>query len=279
MLSTLVEPFTYTYMLKAIGAATLIGAACAALSVFLLLRGWSLIGDALSHAVVPGVAGAYALGLSFPLGALVAGILAVLSMLGLSHIARFKQDAIIGLVFSAFFALGLLIISINPTAISINAVIYGNILSLSDHDLIQIIFMTIIILSFVTLKWRDMLLLFFDPIQAHTAGLSVRRWRITFFLALSIAIVASLQAVGAILVIALLITPGATAYLLSDRFGIVLTIAVIIGALTAFIGAYLSYFADGVTGGLIVVLQALIFIPVFLFAPKHGVFMRKRQQT
>lgn len=275
MIEWLLEPFTYNYMVKAMAASALVGTVCALLSVFLMLKGWSLIGDALSHAVVPGVAGAYALGLPYAMGAFFTGFLAATAILGLNQIARLKQDAVIGFVFSAFFAAGLLLISLNPTSINITAIIYGNILGMSDSDLWQIMFIAAVTLVLFALKWRDFMLMFFDETQAVAAGLNVTRWKIIFFAMLSAAVVSSLQAVGAILVIALVITPGATAYLLSDRFGRVLAIAMLIGLLTSFFGAYLSYFVNGVTGALIVVLQTVLFIFAFLFSPKYGLIPRK----
>ncbi|UJF24644.1 metal ABC transporter permease [Suttonella sp. R2A3] len=278
MIELLSEPFTYNYMVKAMAASALVGTVCALLSVFLMLKGWSLIGDALSHAVVPGVAGAYALGLPYTVGAFFTGFLAATAILALNQIARLKQDAVIGFVFSSFFAAGLLLISLNPTSINITAIIYGNILGMSDADLWQIIAISALTLLIIALKWRDFMLLFFDETQAVASGLAVNRWKVIFFAMLSAAIVASLQAVGAILVIALVITPGATAYLISDRFGRVLIIAMVIGFVTSLGGAYLSYFIDGVTGAIIVVLQTVIFLLVFAFSPKYGVLARQWRQ-
>lgn len=278
MIELLSEPFAYNYMVKAMAASALVGTVCALLSVFLMLKGWSLIGDALSHAVVPGVAGAYALGLPYIVGAFFTGFLAATAILALNQIARLKQDAVIGFVFSTFFAAGLLLISLNPTSINISAIIYGNILGMSDADLWQIMVIAVLTLLLIALKWRDFMLLFFDETQAVASGLAVHRWKVVFFAMLSAAIVASLQAVGAILVIALVITPGATAYLLSDRFGRVLMIAMGIGFFTSLGGAYLSYFINGVTGALIVVLQTVIFLLVFCLSPKYGLLTRRWRQ-
>lgn len=275
MIEWLLEPFTYNYMVKAMAASALVGTVCALLSVFLMLKGWSLIGDALSHAVVPGVAGAYALGLPYAVGAFFTGFLAATAIMALNQLAKLKQDAVIGFVFSAFFAAGLLLISIHPTSINITAIIYGNILGMSDSDLWQIMIISALTLIVLALKWRDFMLMFFDETQAVASGLAVKRWKIIFFAMLSAAVVSSLQAVGAILVIALVITPGATAYLLSDRFGRVLIIAMLIGLVTSFIGAYASYFLDGVTGAMIVVLQTILFVLAFLFSPKYGLIPRK----
>ena len=261
----LLEPLTYQYMQKALLAATLTGAVCALLSVYLLLKGWSLIGDALSHAVVPGVATAYALALPYALGAFFAALLAVLAMLLLRRLPMLRQDAVIGFVFTTFFAAGLLLISLNPTAIRLDAIIHGQILAIATSDLWQILAITAIALLILALGWKSFMLLFFDDMQAMISGLPVRRLQLLFFALVSAAVVAALQAVGAILVIALLITPGATAYLLGKRFGQVLLIALALGSSTSALGVYLSYWLDLLPGALIVVLQSAIFLLAFVW--------------
>lgn len=261
----LLEPLSYQYMQKALLAATLTGAVCALLSVYLLLKGWSLIGDALSHAVVPGVATAYALTLPYALGAFFAALLAVLAMLLLRRLPMLRQDAVIGFVFTTFFAAGLLLISLNPTAIRLDAIIHGQILAIAASDLWQILAITAIALLILALGWKSFMLLFFDDMQAMISGLPVRRLQLLFFALVSAAVVAALQAVGAILVIALLITPGATAYLLGKRFGQVLLIALALGSSTSALGVYLSYWLDLLPGALIVVLQSAIFLLAFVW--------------
>ena len=257
------EPLSYQYMQKALIAAVLIGAVCALLSVYLMLKGWSLIGDALSHAVVPGVATAYALALPYALGAFFAALLAVLAMLLLRRLPMLRQDAVIGFVFTTFFAVGLLIISLHPTAIRLDAIIYGQILTIADHELWQILAISVLILFILALNWKSLMLLFFDELQAAVSGLAVRRMQLVFFALVSAAVVAALQAVGAILVIALLIAPGATAYLLAQRFGQVLIIALILGSSSAALGVYASYWLDLLPGALIVLLQSALFFAAF----------------
>lgn len=276
MWALLLEPFSYDYMFKAIWVSGLIGAVCAFLSAYLMLKGWSLIGDALSHAVVPGVAIAYALALPYALGAFFSGLLATLAILAVKSATKLREDAIIGFIFTTFFALGLLIISINPTNVNVQAIILGNILGIADEDVLQVYAILGISSLILLLIWKDLLLVFFDEVQAKAVGLSPLRYKILFFSLLSACIVTALQSVGAILVIAMVVTPGATAYLLTDRFGILLILAVIFGATTSAIGAYLSYFADGTTGGFIVSLQTLLFLLAFVFAPKYGLIARKR---
>ncbi len=273
----LIEPFTYGFMLKAIWVSSIVGAACAFLSAFLMLKGWSLMGDALSHSVVPGVAGAYALGFPYSVGAFFTGLLAALSITIVRAFTRLKEDAIIGFIFSTFFAIGLLIISLNPTSINAQTIIFGNILGIDDNDMWQV--QIIILVSFILLLffWKDLLVVFFDETHARSIGLRPLALKILFFTILSACTVAALQTVGAILVIAMVVTPGATAYLLTDRFSRLLIISVIIGALTSAIGAWISYFLNGETGGVIVTLQTLVFLTAFLFAPKQGLLSNRRR--
>lgn len=275
MIELLLEPFSYDYMHKAIIVSAAIGAVCAFLSAYLMLKGWSLIGDALSHAVVPGVALAYAFSLPYAIGAFFSGLLATLTILAVKSLTKLREDAVIGFIFTTFFALGMLIVSINPTSVNVQSIILGNILGIADEDVVQVYWILGISTLFLLLCWKDLLLVFFDEIQAKAVGLSPLRYKILFFSLLSACVVAALQTVGAILVIAMVITPGATAYLLTDRFSRLLMIAVLIGATTSALGAYLSYFADGSTGGFIVSLQTLLFLIAFFFAPKYGLLPRR----
>ena len=271
----LLVPFSYSYMVNAIFISALVGGVCGFLSAYLMLKGWSLIGDALSHSIVPGVAGAYMLGLPFALGAFFSGGLAASTMLFLSQRSKLKEDAIIGLIFSSFFGLGLFMVSLSPTSVDIQTIVLGNILAITPADTLQLVLISSLSLMIMTAKWKDLLVVFFDENHAHTIGLNPNRLKVLFFTLLSACTVAALQTVGAFLVIAMVVTPGATAYLLSDRFGFVILLATAIGAGTSLIGSYLSFFLDAATGGIIVVLQAIIFTLVFLFAPKHGFIASK----
>ncbi|AIZ79466.1 metal ABC transporter permease [Actinobacillus equuli subsp. equuli] len=278
MLELLLEPFQYNYMQKAIFVSMGVGVVCAFLSAFLMLKGWSLIGDALSHAVVPGVAIAYALKLPYAFGAFFSGILAALSILWVKSITRIKEDAVIGFIFTTFFALGMFIVSLNPTSVDVNAIVMGNILGIADEDLWQVAIIIGLSLLGLILFWKDLLLTFFDEHHALSVGLSPLRYKILFFTLLSACVVVALQTVGAILVIAMVVTPGATAYLLTDRFPRLVIIAILIGSLSSGIGAYLSYFLNGATGGVIVCLQTFIFLLAFCFAPKYGLISQKRKR-
>lgn len=275
MLSLLLDPFNYNYMMKAFLLSALIGGLCAFLSAYLMLKGWSLIGDALSHSVVPGVAIAYAFSFPYAIGAFLSGILAALAILWVKALSNLRQDAVIGFIFTTFFALGLFIISLNPTSINVNEIILGNILGISDEDLLQIIIMIIFCFLLLFLFWKDLLLVFFDEIQATAVGLSPFFYKLLFFTLLSASIVAALQTVGAILVIAMVITPGATAFLLTDKFKTLVIIAVILGILTNLFGVYFSYFLDCSTGGIIICFQTILFLLSFLFSPKYGLLRKK----
>jgi manganese/iron transport system permease protein len=277
MMALLLEPFTYNYMLTAMWVSALVGGVCAFLSCYLMLKGWSLIGDALSHAIVPGVAGAYMIGLPFSIGAFFSGGLAAAAMLFLNQRTKLKEDAIIGLIFSSFFGLGLFMVSLSPMSVNIQTIVLGNILAITPEDTLQLAIIGFVSLAILLVKWKDLMVVFFDESHARSIGLNPTALKIMFFTLLSASTVAALQTVGAFLVICMVVTPGATAYLLTDRFPRLLMIAVAIGAVTSFTGAYISYFLDGATGGIIVVLQTLVFLTAFFFAPKHGMLAARRR--
>lgn len=277
MIEYLLQPFNYNYMVKAILVSTIVGATCAFLSAYLILNGWSLMGDALSHSVLPGVAIAYALGMPCAVGAFCSGILAALAMALVRHFSCLREDAIIGFIFSTFFAIGLLIISLHPTSVNMQSIVLGNILSITDTDIRQVEIIISISMLILILLWRDLLIIFFDENHSVSIGLEPLRFKILFFILLSACTVAAMKTVGAILVISMLITPGATAYLLTDRFSWLLLIATFIGSVTSGFGSYLSFFLDGATGSLIVIFQTLVFLVTFFSAPKHGVLASKRR--
>ena len=273
----MLEPFAYGYMTNAMWVSALVGGVCGFLSAYLMLKGWSLIGDALSHSVVPGVAGAYILGLPFALGAFLSGGLAAAAMLFLSNRTGLKTDTVIGLIFTSFFGLGLFLISIYPTSVSIQTITMGNILAISPGDTLQLLIIGGVSAAVLLVLWKDLMVTFFDEAHARTIGLRPDLLKVIFFTLLSASTVAAMQTVGAFLVVAMVVTPGATAYLLTDRFPRLLALAASIGAVTGFTGAYLSYFLDGATGGVIVLLQTGLFALAFVFAPKHGLLAAKRR--
>tara|TARA_R110002020_G_scaffold58459_14_gene160322 strand:- start:303 stop:1169 length:867 start_codon:yes stop_codon:yes gene_type:complete len=278
MIDTLLLPFGYHYMINAIWVSALVGGVCAFLSAYLMLKGWSLIGDALSHSIVPGVAGAYMLGLPFSLGAFFSGGLAAGAMLFLTQRTKLKEDSVIGLIFTAFFGLGLFMISLSPTSVNIQTIVMGNILAVTPEDTIQLVIIAVVTLAVMFFIWKDLMVTFFDESHARSIGLNPPLLRVIFFTLLAACTVAAMQTVGAFLVIAMVVTPGATAYLLTDRFPRLILIAVAIGTLSSLFGAYISFFLDGATGGVIVVLQTAVFLTAFFFAPKHGMLASRRRR-
>nr|WP_295885748.1 metal ABC transporter permease [uncultured Devosia sp.] len=277
MIDTLLLPFSYGYMINAIWVSALVGGVCAFLSAYLMLKGWSLIGDALSHSIVPGVAGAYMLGLPFSIGAFFSGGLAAGAMLFLTQRTKLKEDAVIGLIFTAFFGLGLFMISLSPTSVNIQTIVMGNILAVTPEDTLQLVIIAVVTLAIMLVIWKDLMVTFFDESHARSIGLNPPVLRVIFFTLLAACTVAAMQTVGAFLVIAMVVTPGATAYLLTDRFPRLILIAIAVGALSSLVGAYISFFLDGATGGVIVVLQTAVFLLAFVFAPKHGLLANRRR--
>jgi len=277
-MTDLLTPFHYEYMVKAILMSGLIGGVCAFLSCFITLKGWSLMGDALSHAVVPGVSLAWMLGLPFSVGAFIAGILAALGMGWVKNNSRLREDAVIGVVFTTFFALGLLLLTLYPSNLNLRTIIFGNILAISDPDILQVLVISIVSILVLGLKWKDLLLYCFDESHARSIGLNTRFLHFLLLALLSATAVAALQTVGACLVVAMLVTPGATAYLLTDRFSRMLLIATLTGVTCGVTGAYVSYFLNGSTGGCIVVLQTGVFLAALILAPKHGLLAARTQR-
>ena len=275
-LQSLTVPFQYDYMIRAIWVSSLVGGVCGFLSPFVTLKGWSLMGDALSHAVVPGVVIAYIFGFPFALGAFIAGLLAAGAMAFIRAQSRIREDATIGIVFTSFFALGLVLITLFPSGVDLRTILYGNILAIADSDILQVVGISAATLLVIGFKWRDLMLYCFDPNQARTLGLKAGVLHVTLLALLAAVCVAALQAVGAILVLAMLITPGATAYLLTDRFGTMMWLSAALGVATSLVGAYASYFINGQTGGCIVTLQTLVFLAVFVFEPKRGILASRR---
>jgi manganese transport system permease protein len=241
------------------------------------LKGWALMGDAVSHAVMPGVVIAYLLKIPYAIGAFVFGLSAVLTIGFIKAHTRIKEDTVIGLVFTGFFALGLVLVSKNPSNIDLQHILFGNVLGISTTDLIQTAIVSGVTLTLILLLRRDLLLFCFDPIHAQSIGLNVTALYYTFLIVLSLTIVAALQTVGIILVVAMLVTPGAIGYLLSDHFGWMVGIAVSSGVFASVVGTYLSYYLDASTGSCIVVTQTLVFVLTMIFAPKYGLVTQYRK--
>ncbi|MBS7811830.1 metal ABC transporter permease [Roseococcus pinisoli] len=276
MAEELLIPFQYDYMLRAMAIAALIGAVAGLLSCYVVLKGWSLMGDALSHAVVPGVVLAWLGGIPFAIGAFASGLLAAAAMAGLRGRTPLREDAVIGVVFTGFFGAGLFLLSLFPSNVRLQTILFGNVLGIADLDILQMAIISVMVVLALAVKGRDLMLSLFDPVQLVAIGGSPGAMRLLLLTLLAATAVAGLQAVGAVLVIGMLVIPGATAYLLTDRFGRMTAIAAAIGAGTGLLGAYLSYFLDGSTGGVIVVSQALIFLVALVAAPRHGILASRR---
>lgn len=266
----LFEPLTYSFMVRALAATLVAAVVCAVLSCWLVLIGWSLMGDAVSHAVLPGVVLAYILGVPFAVGAVVFGVLAVGLIGVVRDTSRVKEDAAIGIVFTTLFALGLVLISVTPSQTDLNHIIFGSLLGVDSADLMQIAALGAVTLALLILKRRDFTLYAFDPTHAQAIGLSPRLLGAALLGLLALTCVVALQVAGVILVVAMLVIPGATAYLLTDRFQRMLLIAPAFSAAAAVVGLYLSYYLDTASGGMIVLVQGTVFALVYLFAPRHG---------
>ncbi len=278
LLNSLLAPLGYDFMLRALLVSSLVGAVCAVLSCFITLKGWSLMGDAVSHAVLPGVVLAYLLNLPFVIGAFVFGLISVSAIGFIQSRSRVKEDTVIGVVFTALFSLGLVMISRVSSDVHLSHILFGDVLGISDADLWQTVIAGAVALGAILLLRRDLLLYVFDATHARSIGLNTGLLYGALLVILALTIVSALQTVGVILVVAMLITPGATAYLLTDRFSRMLILAVTAGVLSSLIGTYASYFLDGATGACIVLTQSVLFGLAFLFAPKHGQIARRRQQ-
>lgn len=271
MIDYLIDPFTYSFMSRALIATLIASAVCALLSCWLVLIGWSLMGDAVSHSVLPGVVLAYIVGAPFALGAVVFGFLAVGLIGAVRDRGRIKEDAAIGIVFTTLFAIGLVLISVTPSQTDLNHIVFGNVLGVSRPDLAQIAVLGAIVAVVLLVKRRDLVLFAFDPIHAHAIGLNPRVLGALLLGLLALTTVTALQVVGIVLVVAMLIIPGATAYLLTDKFSRMLIIAPIASMLCGLVGLYISYYRDTSPGGMVVVVQGALFLLVYLFSPSQGI--------
>jgi manganese/iron transport system permease protein len=264
------DPLSYDFMQRALVVSLLVAAVCAVLSCYLVLKGWSLMGDAISHAVLPGIVIAYVIGLPLVVGAFAAGLSCALLTGYLKENSRVKEDTVMGIVFSGMFGFGLVLFTKVETDQHLNHILFGNVLGVTLRDLAETAVIAGGTLLIVLLKRRDLLLYCFDPNHARAIGLPVRMLHYGLLVLLSLTIVSALKAVGIILVIAMLIAPGAIAYLLTDRFDRMLLIAVVVAMGSATLGTLVSFHIDGATGACIVLIQAFVFVLAFLFAPRHG---------
>lgn len=274
----LVEPLQYGFLVQAIWVSAFVGLVCAVLSCYITLKGWSLMGDAISHAVVPGVVMAYALNIPFAIGAFVFGFGATVAIGYVKSKTRLKEDAVIGIVFTGFFAFGLVLVTKIPSNVDLFHILFGNVLGISRSDIIQTLIAGTITLVVILVRRRDLLLFCFDPNHAKAIGLNTRAMYYTLLSLLALTIVAALQTAGVILVIAMLVTPGSIAYLMTDRFDHMLGISIVSSVFSCVIGTYLSYHLDISTGGSIVVVMTLLFVVAMVFAPKYGILAQQLGQ-
>ena len=257
----------YQFLQNALWAAVLVGFTCGIIGCFIILRGLSLMGDAISHAVLPGVALAYLLGVSLFLGAVVTGVLAALAAGYITRNSKIKEDAAIGIALTAFFALGIVLITaLRGSQIDLWHILFGNVLAVTRGDLLMTLGLGIVVLACVLLFYKQLLLTTFDPVMAQAIGMPVKQTHYLLMLLLSLVTVAALQTVGIVLVVAMLITPGATAYLLTHRLSVMLALAALIGVCSSVLGVYVSYMYDTATGASIVLVASVCFFLGFFYS-------------
>ena len=275
MITFLLEPLQHAFMVRALLISATVGGVCGLLSCYMTLKGWALMGDAVSHSVLPGVILAYAIGLPFSVGAFVFGVGSVATIGFVKQKSRIKEDTVIGLVFTGFFALGLVLVSKTRSNIDLTHILFGNVLGISIADIQQTVLISALVTAVLLLFRRDLLLFCFDPTHARSIGINTGFLHYLLLSVLSLAAVAGLQTVGIILVVAMLVTPGATAYLLTDRFDRMSWLAIGSSILSSLLGVYTSYWTDSSTAGCIVLVQTGLFVIAFLFAPKHGILRHR----
>lgn len=276
---SVLEPFYYPFMQQALLVGAVIAVLCALLSCLLILRGWSLMGDAISHAVLPGIVLAYRMDLPLALGAFFSGWCCALASGYVKQHSRLKEDTVMGVIFTGLFALGLVLFSQTPSELHLDHILFGNILGISASQLRETCTISVVLTLILIARRRDFLLVAFDPFHAQALGLSVKGLNYLLLALLALAIVVSLQAVGILLVIALLITPGATAFLLTDRYDRMLQLAIGSSLIATLTGIVISYHIDASTAACIVLMQAAQFLLAWLFAPKNGVLAQRRRTS
>lgn len=270
----LITPLTYDFMLKAVVVSSLVGVVCALLSCLLVLKRWSLMGEAVSHSVLPGVVLAYVIGIPFSIGAFVFGLGSALSIGYIKQKVRLKDDAVMGIVYTTLFALGLVLVSKIPSNIDLMHILFGYVLGISDADAWQTVGIAMLVAGVIIALRRSLLLYCFDPAHAQAIRLNVSFYHYLLLVLLALTVVASVQTVGLILVVAMLVIPGAIAHLLTDKFDKMLLIASGVSVAACVAGAYASYYVDVSTGGAMVLVLGVIFIVTFIASPKYGMLSR-----
>lgn len=272
----ILEPFTYGFMVKALLIAALVGGVCALISCYLILKGWSLMGDAISHAVLPGIVAAYLLHIPLGIGAFAAGLLNAAATGWIKERSRIHEDSVMGVVFTGLMALGLVMVTKVSSNIHFMHILFGSLLGIEPDDMIQAIICSTITLVLIIIKRKDILLYLFDKNHARAVGLNVSFIHYLFLSLTALTIVASLQAAGILLTVAMLIIPGCIAYLLTDSLSKMLLISAASAVISSLIGTYVSYFLNGATGACIILTESLFFAVTMLFAPKYGILANRR---
>ena len=270
----LVAPLTYDFMLKAVIVSSLVGVVCALLSCLMVLKRWSLMGEAVSHSVLPGVVLAYVIGIPFSVGAFVFGLGSALSIGYIKRKVRLKDDAVMGIVYTTLFALGLVLVSKIPSNIDLMHILFGYVLGISDADAWQTAGIAVVVVGVIVALRRSLLLYCFDPAHAQAIRLNVSFYHYLLLVLLALTVVASVQTVGLILVVAMLVIPGAIAHLLTDKFDKMLLIASGVSVVACVAGAYASYYFDVSTGGAMVLVLGVLFVVTFIASPKYGALSR-----
>jgi len=276
MINWLLAPFNYEFMQRGFYASLIVGTVCAVMGCYVVIRSMAFMGDAMAHAILPGVAIAYILNGSLALGALIASIIIALGIGQLSKIARLKEDTAIGILFSAFLALGILIIStIRTYAIDLSHILFGNILGVSKSDLIFTAATSFFVLLFLFIFYREFLIISFDKVYAKAVKIPVEFYRHFMLVLMALTIVASIQTVGVVMVAAMLVTPAASAYIITRRLPAMMAASSLIGVMSSIIGLYISFYANVASGAAIVLTATVIFLAVFLFSPKRGIIWKR----
>lgn len=279
MIEWLAAPLSYQFMQRGLLAAVLVGTVCAVIGCYVVLRSMAFIGDAMAHAILPGIAAAYLLGGNLTLGALVAAVVVALGIGFFSREGTVKEDTAIGILFAAALALGVALISrIRTYAVDLTHILFGNVLGVSNADILLIAGLSLLVIATIVVLYKEFLVISFDPILAATLRLPAELLRNLMLMLLALTIVVSLQTVGVSLVAALLVTPGATAYLLARRLPTMMLLAAAIGAFSSVAGLYVSFYSNVASGAAIVLIASALFLVAFLFAPRRGALVRLLQR-
>ncbi|MCD8489941.1 MAG: metal ABC transporter permease [Desertifilum sp.] len=281
MWEILIEPLQFGFMQRSLAIAVLVGIICASVGTYLMVQRLALLGDAISHSVLPGLALAFMMGANIFVGAFIAGVISTLAIAWIKERSPIKEDAAMGIVLSAFFALGITLIAIiqKEQKIDLNHFLFGNILGVTASDVFSTGAIALVVLAAIILLYKELQFYTFDPLGAQAAGLPVNLLNFGLMLLIALTIVASMKAVGVILVLALLITPGATAYLLVNRLHQVMILGGILGVISSVSGMYLSYFFNLPSGPAIVLVASGLFFLALLFSPQHGILTHPKSNT